>query len=93
MRPHVVWFGEVPFELPRIYAALVRADLFVAIGTSGQVYPAAGFVSHVKARGNGRCCEINLAPTDGHSLFDEGHYGPATAVVPAFVETLLNGLG
>jgi len=89
MRPHVVWFGEVPLELNRIYAALDRADLFISVGTSGQVYPAAGFVAHVKARGQGRCAELNLEPSEGHALFDEGHYGPATEVVPAYVERLL----
>ena len=63
LRPHVVWFGEMPLEMDAIYDALLGADLFVAIGTSGSVYPAAGFVS--EARGHGiRTCEINLEPSD-----------------------------
>lgn len=89
MRPHVVWFGEVPLELARIYAALDRADIFVAIGTSGQVYPAAGFVTHARSRVVSRCIEINLEPSQGRNSFDEGHYGPASQVVPALVEQLL----
>jgi NAD-dependent deacetylase len=84
-----VWFGEVPLELGRIYAALDQADLFVAIGTSGQVYPAAGFGAHTKSRGADRCIEINLEPTAGRSQFDEGFYGPATVTVPDFVDHLL----
>ena len=92
MRPHVVWFGEVPFELARIYAALDRANIFIAIGTSGQVYPAAGFVNHAKNRSVGRLIELNLQPTEGHSLFDEGHYGPASEIVPDFVDRLLRQL-
>jgi NAD-dependent deacetylase len=91
MRPHIVWFGEVPLELPRIYAALDRASMFIAIGTSGQVYPAAGFVSHALRRRVARCVELNLDPTEGRSLFDEGHYGPASQVVPEFVARLLAG--
>ena len=90
MRPHVVWFGEVPLELGRIYAALDRADLFLSIGTSGQVYPAAGFVNQVRGKGRARCVEINLEPSEGHSRFDAGHYGPASEIVPAFVEELLS---
>jgi NAD-dependent deacetylase len=92
MRPHIVWFGEVPLELPRIYAALDRAWMFIAIGTSGQVYPAAGFISHALRRRVARCVELNLEPTEGRSLFDEGHYGPATQVVPDFVARLLGEL-
>lgn len=89
MRPHVVWFGEMPLEMERIYGALERCALFVSIGTSGAVYPAAGFVHHVADTGRGHCVELNLAPSDGASLFDERLYGPATEVVPAFVERLL----
>ena len=63
LRPHVVWFGEVPFQISEIYAALNEADLFVAIGTSSSVYPAAGFVSEARALGI-RTCEINLEPSD-----------------------------
>jgi NAD-dependent deacetylase len=89
MRPHVVWFGEVPLELGRIYAALDQADLFIAIGTSGQVYPAAGFVSHAKNRAGARCIEVNLERGDGSSQFDEGYYGTATALLPDLTERLL----
>ena len=92
MRPHVVWFGEVPFELGRIYAALDRATIFISVGTSGQVYPAAGFVNHAKSKKAARCIELNLEPTQGHSVFDEGHYGPASKIVPEFVHHLLKQL-
>jgi NAD-dependent deacetylase len=88
MRPDVVWFGEMPREIDRIYAALSACDLFVAVGTSGTVYPAAGFVA--EARGAGaHTIEINLEPSDGASLFAEASYGPATQAVPAFVASLL----
>jgi NAD-dependent deacetylase len=89
LRPHVVWFGEVPVELRRIYAALDDADMFVSIGTSGNVYPAAGLVAYARQQGVERCVELNLEPSDGSRLFDEKHYGPATAKVPAWVESLL----
>ena len=88
LRPHIVWFGEMPLEMDRIEAALARCDLFVSIGTSGAVYPAAGFVELARSAG-ARTVEINLEPTMGGRRFDEGLYGPATEVVPAFVETLL----
>jgi NAD-dependent deacetylase len=91
LRPHVVWFGEVPLEMERIGAALDRCGLFVSIGTSGSVYPAAGFVQHVLAGGHARTVELNLDPSQGASLFHETLYGPATEVVPAFVDRLLAG--
>ena len=84
MRPDVVWFGEMPREMERIEAALDRCRLFVAIGTSGSVYPAAGFAAQV--RGRARTVELNLEPSGGR--FDEGRYGPATGVVPEWVESL-----
>lgn len=87
LRPHVVWFGEMPLEMDRIYAALGGCGLFVSIGTSGNVYPAAGFVAEV--RGRARTVELNLEPSEGASLFDEARHGPATQVVPAFVAELL----
>ncbi len=87
LRPHVVWFGEMPFGMERIYAALERCDLFVSIGTSGAVYPAAGFVAEV--RGRARTLELNLEPSEGSHLFDEARHGPATALVPRFVAELL----
>jgi NAD-dependent deacetylase len=88
LRPHVVWFGEMPFEMERIYEALGSCGLFVSIGTSGNVYPAAGFVSEARAAG-ADTVELNLEPSLGTSLFDEARHGPATEVVPAFVDGLL----
>ncbi len=88
LRPHVVWFGEMPLEMDTIYGALERADLFVAMGTSGSVYPAAGFVTEARGRGI-RTCEINLEPSDNARQFDETSYGPAGEAVPAWVESLL----
>ena len=87
MRPHIVWFGEMPLRMERIEAALAACDLFVSIGTSGAVYPAAGFVQLARMAG-ARTVEINLEPTMGRSLFDEGVYGPATETVPAFFDSL-----
>jgi NAD-dependent deacetylase len=89
LRVNVVWFGEMPFEMDRIYEALAGCDLFVSIGTSGNVYPAAGFVA--EARGNGRAhtVELNLEPSEGASLFAERHHGPAGVEVPAYVEKIL----
>ena len=88
MRPDVVWFGEMPYEMDRIYETLIRADLFLSIGTSGNVYPAAGFVA--VARENGaHTVELNLEPSDGANLFHEVIHRPATEVVPAYVERLL----
>ncbi|MGG5812100.1 Sir2 family NAD+-dependent deacetylase [Falsiroseomonas sp. CW058] len=89
MRPHVVWFGEVPLGMDRIGAALDRCGLFLSIGTSGQVHPAAGFVAEV--RGRARTVELNLEPSESRSRFDEAIHGPATEVVPRFVRDLLRG--
>ncbi len=91
MRPDVVWFGETPRGLDRIDAALDRADLFVAIGTSGSVYPAAGLVAEARNRGV-VTCEINLEPSDNARHFDERRYGSAGETVPAFVADLLSGV-
>jgi NAD-dependent deacetylase len=88
LRPHVVWFGEMPFHLDEIGEALAQSDVFVAIGTSGSVYPAAGFVTEARIAGI-RTCEVNAEPSDNARLFDEGRYGPATETVPAFVDELL----
>jgi NAD-dependent deacetylase len=90
LRPHVVWFGEMPLEMERIYAALAGCELFVSIGTSGNVYPAAGFVREARAAG-ARTVELNLEPSEGASLFDEAVYGPATRTVPDFVARLIAG--
>jgi NAD-dependent protein deacetylase/lipoamidase len=91
MRVNVVWFGETPFETDRIYEALGKCDLFVSIGTSGNVYPAAGFVEEVRLAGEGHTVELNLEPSEGYSLFAERTYGPASEIVPAFVDRLLGG--
>jgi NAD-dependent deacetylase len=88
LRPDVVWFGEMPYQMEEIYAELGRVDLFVSIGTSGNVYPAAGFVA--EARSNGaHTVELNLEPSEGASLFHERHHGPAGRIVPMYVERLL----
>ncbi len=88
LRPNVVWFGEMPLEMERIYAALAESGLFLSIGTSGTVYPAAGFVHEAALHGT-PAVELNMEPSDGVSLFDEAIHGPATELVPAFVERLL----
>jgi NAD-dependent deacetylase len=88
LRPHVVWFGETPLAMDAIDRALRKADLFVAIGTSGAVYPAAGFVAEARAYGM-RTCEINLEAADNAQLFDEQRLGPASETVPAWVEELV----
>jgi NAD-dependent deacetylase len=84
LRPHIVWFGEMPLHTDRIEAALARCDLFISIGTSGSVYPAASYV-HRAGMAGARTVELNLEPSFGRSLFNEGRYGPATEVVPGFV--------
>jgi NAD-dependent deacetylase len=84
-----VWFGELPLGMDRIYEALERCDLFVAIGTSGHVYPAAGFVQAVSP--GARNLELNLEPSLVASAFQEAQTGKATELVPAFVERLLEG--
>ena len=88
LRPDVVWFGEMPRHLDTIEAALEEADLFVAIGTSGAVYPAAGYVARARALGI-RTLELNLEPSDTAGLFDAARRGPASAVVPAWVADVL----
>lgn len=88
LRPDVVWFGEMPYEMDRIYAALRRADLFVSIGTSGAVYPAAGFVRDAKELG-AATLEINLERSEGSSWFAESRLGSAGELVPQWVESVL----
>jgi len=85
VRPDIVWFGEMPYEMERIDEALMKADLFVSIGTSGAVYPAAGFVQTAKYCG-ARTLEINLEPSQGSIFFDERRYGPAGVEVPKWVD-------
>ncbi len=88
LRPDVVWFGEAPYGMPEIEAALTRTDLFVAIGTSGAVYPAAEFVEIARTMGI-LTLEFNLEASDNAHLFDESVYGPAIESVPRFVARLL----
>ncbi|MEN3793587.1 NAD-dependent deacylase [Fulvimarina sp. MAC3] len=90
LRPDVVWFGEMPYHMERIFGRLEQADLFVSIGTSGAVYPAAGFVSEARRLGI-RTLELNLEPSDGSFQFDEARHGPASQLVPAFVDEILAG--
>lgn len=89
-RPDIVWFGEMPYRMDEIYAALMAADLFVAIGTSGEVYPAAGFVEEARSAGI-ETLEINLEPTPRPGLFGRVIAGPATRAVPAWVDEVLGG--
>ena len=86
LRPDIVWFGEMPMGMDRIGAALDGCGLFVSIGTSGSVYPAAGFVEEAA---QAHKVELNLEPSAGSAVFDEAHHGAATQVVPAFVDRLL----
>jgi NAD-dependent deacetylase len=88
VRPDIVWFGEMPYEMDRIEDALRACDLFVSIGTSGAVYPAAGFVQTARYCG-GRTLEMNLEPSLGSYLFDESRTGPAGELVPAWVDEVL----
>jgi NAD-dependent deacetylase len=88
LRPDVVWFGEMPYHMGRIDAALRATALFVSIGTSGSVYPAAGFVQQAQRHG-AHTVELNLEPSEGANFFAEAHHGKATEVVPAFVERML----
>ena len=88
LRPDIVWFGEMPYEMERIFAAIARADLFVSIGTSGAVYPAAGFVQQARS-GGARTLELNLERSQGSRWFDETRLGPASELVPQWVEEVL----
>jgi NAD-dependent deacetylase len=88
LRPDVVWFGEMPYRMDEIFAALREADLFVSIGTSGAVYPAAGFVRNARELG-ARTLELNLEPSQGTAWFDAARHGPATRLVPEWVEEVL----
>ena len=90
LRPDIVWFGEMPYKMERIFAALAHADLFVSIGTSGAVYPAAGFVQQAATHG-ARTLELNLEESQGSRWFDETRLGPASELVPQWVEEMLTG--
>ncbi|MBV9527245.1 NAD-dependent deacylase [Sphingomonas sp.] len=89
VRPDIVWFGEMPYQMDRIEEAIRRCDLFVSIGTSGAVYPAAGFVQTARYCG-ARTLEMNLEPSLGSYLFDESRTGPASELVPRWVDDLLS---
>ncbi|WP_232496162.1 NAD-dependent deacylase [Novosphingobium kaempferiae] len=90
LRPDIVWFGEMPYRMDEIFAALEQADLFVSIGTSGAVYPAAGFVRNARELGV-ETLELNLEPSQGTLWFDEARHGPATELVPEWVAEILAG--
>lgn len=88
VRPDIVWFGEMPYDMDRIDEALQRADLFVSIGTSGAVYPAAGFVQTARYC-SAKTLEMNLEPSMGSTFFDESRIGKAGELVPQWVEEVL----
>src|SRR5688572_19456731 len=88
LRPDIVWFGEMPYEMERIDRALLDADLFVSIGTSGAVYPAAGFVQTARYAG-ASTLELNLEPSLGSVWFEETRTGPAGVLVPEWVDEVL----
>ena len=88
LRPDIVWFGEMPYRMDEIYRALRGADLFVSIGTSGAVYPAAGLVRGARDLG-ARTLELNLERSQGSDWFEESRLGPATELVPAWVDEML----
>lgn len=89
LRPDIVWFGEMPYDMDRIDRALSSADLFISIGTSGNVYPAAGFVDLARHSG-AHTLELNLDPSMTSTRFDESRLGPAGTLVPSLVESLLS---
>ena len=92
LRPHVVWFGEMPLFMEDIQRQLQQCALFVSIGTSGNVYPAAGFVQDARSAG-ARTIELNLEPSQGATFFDDSRYGRATELIPRFVDEILeNGI-
>lgn len=88
MRPDVVWFGEIPMFMDEIAVAIAQADLFVSIGTSGNVYPAAGFVGEARSYGV-PCIELNLEPSENAWAFTDARYGRASEIVPEWAATLI----
>ena len=88
IRPHIVWFGEIPLQMEEIYNALSQTDYFISIGTSGNVYPAAGFVQIANQAG-AKTVELNLEPSLGENLFETKVYGPASKIVPEFVKKFI----
>jgi NAD-dependent deacetylase len=89
VRPDIVWFGEMPYRTDEIFHALADCNLFMSIGTSGNVYPAAGFVTEAQ-RGGAATVELNLEPSLNATAFDQSLTGPATKTVPDFVRSLLS---
>lgn len=89
LRPNIVWFGEMPFHMELIHDRLHGCDLFISVGTSGNVYPAAGFVAEVQAAGRAHTIEVNLEPSLGVSYFAECRHGKAGALMPTLVDELL----
>ncbi len=88
IRPHIVWFGEMPLQMDEIYDVLSKADYFISIGTSGNVYPAAGFVQMANQFGV-KTVELNLEPSLGENLFNTKIYGPASQVVPEYIKNFM----
>ena len=88
-RPDIVWFGEMPYAMHVIEERLAACDLFVSIGTSGAVYPAAGFVQMARSMGKATL-ELNLERSQGSHFFDETRLGPAGTLVPQWVEETLS---
>ena len=88
LRPDVVWFGEMPHGLPRIFQQLENTDLFVTIGSSGAVHPAAGFVSHLRTVGRARCIYVGLEKPENAHAFDECRLGKAGELVPGLFECI-----
>lgn len=86
-RPHIVWFGEMPIDMDLIFEKLMDCDLFISIGTSGNVYPAAGFVQEARMSG-AHTVELNLEPSQGASMFAEHHHGKATEIVPKYLKMI-----
>jgi NAD-dependent deacetylase len=92
VRPNIVWFGEMPYQMEEIYTAVETADIFIAIGTSGTVYPAAGLVHAARSAGCRRAIELNLEKSEVNQYFTEHRPGPATQLVPELVQELLSAL-
>ena len=88
LRPHIVWFGEMPLQMDEIYSALEQCDLFIAVGTSGNVYPAAGFVQAAASVG-AHTIEVNLEPSAVQSAFSETHYGLASVELPGLLKEIV----
>lgn len=89
LRPHIVWFGEMPFQMDRIIELVSSCGLFISIGTSGNVYPAAGF-ARLAIEAGARAIELNLEASNTPVSFDDSRYGAATQIVPQLVDELLN---